>query len=244
VTPEQALCRRSARPLHRTRREVTLSANTERIRADFDRIATLPEPVHDPHPDVVLRLLGPVALAARVLDVGCGRGTLARRLVAAGAAVHGVDLSPVMIAEARRRCPEATFEVADVSTWSPPHPYDAVVSAHALHHLPTDAVQRMADWVRPGGRLVVYDLCTIQEAADAVFGIASMVLRTLGRRAAPVPAEVRAAWDAHMLHDRYFSVPQLRRMAPPGARVRRHLYWRASIVWDAPLSSAAASAPR
>jgi hypothetical protein len=49
-----------------------------------------------------------------------------------------------------------------------------------------------------------------------------------------VPAEVRAAWDAHMLQDRYWSVPQLRRMAPPDARIRRHLYGRASISWDAP----------
>jgi SAM-dependent methyltransferase len=48
----------------------------------------------------------------RIVDLGCGSGIWARALVDAGYQVHGVDLSPAMIALARRRVPEAEFQVA------------------------------------------------------------------------------------------------------------------------------------
>jgi SAM-dependent methyltransferase len=44
-----------------------------------------------------------------VVDLGCGSGVAARRLVRAGYDVLGVDPSPAMLALARRRAPRATF---------------------------------------------------------------------------------------------------------------------------------------
>src|ERR1700732_1480074 len=44
-----------------------------------------------------------VTAGTRVLDVGCGVGRWSRLLAARGAQVTGVDLSPTMIHEARRR---------------------------------------------------------------------------------------------------------------------------------------------
>lgn len=41
----------------------------------------------------------------RVLDLGCGPGLFATRLAAHGVRVHGIDLSAVSVAEARRRAP-------------------------------------------------------------------------------------------------------------------------------------------
>jgi SAM-dependent methyltransferase len=43
--------------------------------------------------------------AQRVLDVGCGAGTLARRLATVVPHVDGVDRSPEMVTEARRLAP-------------------------------------------------------------------------------------------------------------------------------------------
>jgi SAM-dependent methyltransferase len=49
---------------------------------------------------------------ALVVDLGCGSGIWARRLVDAGFQVHGLDLSAAMIALAQQRVPEGTFAVA------------------------------------------------------------------------------------------------------------------------------------
>jgi SAM-dependent methyltransferase len=57
--------------------------------------------------EVLARLDGP----ARIVDLGCGDGTKAALLSAAGHAVHGIDASPALIALARERAPDATFAV-------------------------------------------------------------------------------------------------------------------------------------
>ncbi len=69
----------------------------------------------------------------RVLDVGCGTGTLSAALAGRTDAVVGVDISPVMAEGARRRFPVETFPtvnfvVADAQTDPLPGPFDAVVS--------------------------------------------------------------------------------------------------------------------
>lgn len=47
----------------------------------------------------------------RVVEIGCGGGILARRLVDAGYSVFGIDASPAMVRLARSRVPEARFRV-------------------------------------------------------------------------------------------------------------------------------------
>ena len=47
----------------------------------------------------------------RIVDLGCGSGIWAKELVNSGYDVVGVDISPAMIEIARRRVPEATFQV-------------------------------------------------------------------------------------------------------------------------------------
>lgn len=69
----------------------------------------------------------------RVLDVGCGSGTLLAEAVSLGAQAVGVDISPVMVEGARSRVPEATVVVADAQTadlvdLAPAGGFDAVVS--------------------------------------------------------------------------------------------------------------------
>jgi hypothetical protein len=46
--------------------------------------------------------------------------------------------------------------------------------------------------------------------------------------------EARVAWDEHGRGDSYITISQVRRTCAkllPGARVRRHLLWRYSIIW-------------
>jgi SAM-dependent methyltransferase len=67
--------------------------------------------------DIASRLLAPHVVGRRVVEIGCGSGLLAERLLALGAASYqGYDLAEVAIRRARERAPrEARFDVAAVA---------------------------------------------------------------------------------------------------------------------------------
>jgi ubiquinone/menaquinone biosynthesis C-methylase UbiE len=98
----------------------------------------------------------------RVLDLGCGTGTFAFRLAAAGHEVVAVDPSPVMINNARRRSGSCAVEwiVGDVTSVQNRAPFDVVtMTGHAFQCLLTDydvqSTLRTARAVlRPGGRFM------------------------------------------------------------------------------------------
>ncbi|MDO8607855.1 MAG: methyltransferase domain-containing protein [Phaeospirillum sp.] len=62
--------------------------------------------------EALLGLAGPLP-GRRVLDIGCGDGTLSGRLVVAGANVTAIDADPDMIAAARTVTPGASFLIGD-----------------------------------------------------------------------------------------------------------------------------------
>lgn len=84
-----------------------------------------------------------------VLDVGCGTGTLGMMLeeaVGASGRVDGVDASPEMIAEAKKKASksgsESRFQVALIEAIPfEDDTFDFVTSTFMLHHLP-DGVKR------------------------------------------------------------------------------------------------------
>jgi len=104
------------------------------------------------------RLL-PASLAGlRILDLGCGLGYFAREVRARGAAsVLGVDLSQLMLEDARARTddPEIQYWQADLESFEPPREaFDLVISSLALHYIVDyrRLVERVAACLAPGGR--------------------------------------------------------------------------------------------
>ena len=97
---------------------------------------------------------------AKVLDLGCGAGVPATKLLAdRNFDVLGVDISAVQIERARQLVPRANFERADMVTWEhEPASFDAVVLLYALIHLPLEDQQgllaKIRLWLRPGGYLL------------------------------------------------------------------------------------------
>lgn len=97
-----------------------------------------------------------------VLDLGCGTGSLSLLALEAGHRVVGLDLSPAMVAEARRKCAghDGTFDVGDAADPGlEPGSVDALLARHLLWTLP-DPQAALARWVRlvrPGGRLVLVE---------------------------------------------------------------------------------------
>jgi ubiquinone/menaquinone biosynthesis C-methylase UbiE len=98
-----------------------------------------------------------------VLDVGCGTGTSLAEYAAQGCTVIGLDTSPAMIEQARRRLgPDA--DVRQVTGGALPVPdgcADLVVISLVLHSVPRpDALGLLAEAARalaPGGRILITD---------------------------------------------------------------------------------------
>lgn len=90
----------------------------------------------------------------RILDLGCGDGTLTVQIAARGASVVGVDASADMIAAARAKGVDARQERAEQLPFE--REFDAVFTNAVLHWVrDADAVARgVARALKPGGRFV------------------------------------------------------------------------------------------
>jgi trans-aconitate 2-methyltransferase len=77
----------------------------------------------------------PLDAPARVVDLGCGPGTVTAILQQRfpQAEVIGVDGSATMLEKARATVPQCGFEQADFFQWQPAEPLDLIYSNAALH---------------------------------------------------------------------------------------------------------------
>jgi SAM-dependent methyltransferase len=219
----------------------------ESIASDFDRIAQLPDDPWDHNRlylGVLLRELPP--RVGDALEVGCGAGELTARLAARAERVIAIDLSHEMLAAARARCAGlANVELvgADALEYRlAPASFDAIASVATLHHLPlAQMLARLRDALRPGGALLVLDVLDEHTPTGVALSALTLPLNVIGRlatsgRLRPTP-EARAAWQAHCATDRFPALAEVRAVAAeilPGARLRRHLFWRYSLVWRKP----------
>ena len=108
----------------------------------------------------------------RVLDVGCGTGSLtiaAARAAGPTGRVVGVEPSAEMIERARAKARRARRDVELVATAGealpfPDDAFDVVLLSLVLHQLPSDPLHRTMAEVRrvlaPGGRVLAVDLGT------------------------------------------------------------------------------------
>jgi SAM-dependent methyltransferase len=99
--------------------------------------------------------------AGRILEIGCGPGTIVRYLPPSE--YLGFDLSPSYIEQAKKRFPNANFVCERVSQFSlaKEQSFDVVLAFGIVHHL-EDAEARQLfqiahDALRPGGKLVTSD---------------------------------------------------------------------------------------
>jgi ubiquinone/menaquinone biosynthesis C-methylase UbiE len=105
---------------------------------------------------------------ARVLDIGCGTGTLAiaAKRACPGAEIVGIDPDPLALARARRKADRAGITVRFDQGFGHALPYadatfDHVFSSFMLHHLEPAAQRKLiaeaARVLRPDGRLQLVD---------------------------------------------------------------------------------------
>lgn len=223
------------------------SQTTETIRSDFDRIAALAGEGWDHNAHYHDYLLGQVpGRCADVLEIGCGAGEFSRLLARRAGRVVAVDLSPRMIRLARERSKPHTnveFVNADVMSYQlPDGQFDCVATLTTLHHLPAEAaLRKVRKALRPGGVFVCLDLYRRDGLRDLLQDCAAypaaVLLRLLKTGRPRPPRAVREAYAEHGKTDTYLTLSEVGRVCAevlPGARVKRHLFWRYSVVWKKP----------
>lgn len=119
--------------------------------------------------------------SARILDVCCGTGFLARLLSRRNYAVTGIDASPAMIAHARETAPDNEFHVADASDFQLPGSFDAAVSTfdslnHILGYDHLEAAFRNTAAVLKPGASFAFDVL-FEEAYRTRFGEGFAIVR-------------------------------------------------------------------
>ncbi|HUH96090.1 MAG TPA: corrinoid protein-associated methyltransferase CpaM [Anaerolineales bacterium] len=106
----------------------------------------------------------------RVLEIGCGTGSLTLRMAQRGAALTAIDASPGMLAEAEKKIKGADLaervslkymDAALIGERFPPASFDLIVSTLVFSELPLDdqrfVLEACSKLLAPGGRLLVAD---------------------------------------------------------------------------------------
>jgi ubiquinone/menaquinone biosynthesis C-methylase UbiE len=115
---------------------------------------------------------------ATVLDVGCGTGTLLRKMAnICSINGFGIDMAKNMIVEAKRKCPEMDIQISRCEkTPFEDNTFDVVTTCMAYHHFSDKKgfAKEMSRILKPGGRLYIVDPYfprIIRELINAVFNL-------------------------------------------------------------------------
>ncbi len=172
----------------------------------------------------------------RALDVGCGRGLLARELSERCAHVVALDPDSEALSHARGLGDahgRIEYILGDVIQYPfPIGSFDFIAAVATLHHLPLGAaLERFAELLRPRGVLAVIGLSRASDPVDYALG------------AVAVPAH----WVLNLLHgntdvgaplrdpkETFREIGRACSSILPGAELRRRLLFRYSLIWRKP----------
>jgi len=143
----------------------------------------------DPHP------------GERILDVGCGEGTLSRRIAERGATVLGIDNSPEMVAAARAKGVDALLLAAEDMQFF--GEFDAAFSNATLHWVldKEQAARAIFRALKAGGRFAGEmggegNIARLREALDEELVIRGYVPPAESANWYPSPEEFAAIYEA------------------------------------------------
>lgn len=172
-----------------------------------------------------------------VLDVGCGEGLLVERLAEVSQSVVGIDPDDQAIKQAVARTKTlANVELQRVGLMdlqADRASYDLIIFGAVLHHMELEsALQRSAQLLRPGGRVVAIGLSANKSIADhlwsAVLFIPVRLMSWLHHENRTVQVVMRPPKES--LNE----IVTTARKTLPGVRVRRAFYYRYVLAWEKP----------
>jgi len=175
----------------------------------------------------------------RALDVGCGLGLFALKLAERSEVVDALDVDSAVLAEALSLNPAPNifylkddFLVADL----PETDYDVIVSIATLHHMDIEAaLKKMKLLLRPSGKLLILGLYQEKTLIDYAYSIISVPLNVVYLKWHL--ASVTKPTTVVLTRPAQLPLNQIRKVADtiiPSFRLRRHLFWRYSLIWQKP----------
>jgi 2-polyprenyl-3-methyl-5-hydroxy-6-metoxy-1,4-benzoquinol methylase len=180
----------------------------------------------------------PLVLAAaprpcrRALDVGCGRGLLTAELAGVADHVTGIDLDGPALTHAPA-APNIEIVQGDVMTYPfEPASFDVIAAIAVLHHLPlAPALTRFQGLLAPGGVLAVIGLARQATMADFAMSATAYPVNQVLKR---MKGEVEVGAPISDPKQTFDEVRTACKTVLAGARLRRLLLFRYSLVWRKP----------
>ena len=126
----------------------------------FDRCAPTWDSGMIRNEEVIRRILDNAGVreGIDVLDVACGTGVLFPDYLSRGvSSLTGIDISPEMARIAREKFPQIPVLCGDVEEQPFSRQFDVIMIYNAFPHFPEPArlIGKLAEYVKPGGRLSV-----------------------------------------------------------------------------------------
>jgi len=173
------------------------------------------------------------------LDIGCGTGNLVVRLAGVLDQVTGLEPDPeASRIAAERSAADPRVRILPVGfDERPDGEWDLITMVAVLHHLPlVETLTAVRSMIKPGGRLVIVGLAR-ETRADALWSIISVLLNPLmGLVLHPRADGVMPAGMTAPARDPKETLDEIRDIAGrilPGVRIRRGLFFRYTLVWQA-----------
>jgi SAM-dependent methyltransferase len=173
----------------------------------------------------------------RALDVGCGTGTFARLLATRVAQVDAIDQSADMIFAARaHHTPSVSYLTADIRQVEfGAGTYDFISCIASIHHMPfAPTITQLRHALAPDGILAILGLSrpTLADHLLGSLAVAPNRVRLAAARRRPTSGPHLSPPVKHP----DMTLTEIRRAAAdllPGATIRRHLYFRYSLIYRA-----------
>ena len=173
----------------------------------------------------------------RILDVGCGDGSLAAFLNDGMRTIMGIDAEEDCIARARDAVdsPNVSFLCAKFEEYQSEELFDAVIFAASLHHMNMrEALNKAKGILSPGGRLLIVGLAASSTVTDHLLEL----FRVLPAKVLSALHRIRTAEELGTPASYNFPpMNEVRRTAHallPGAVIRYGLYYRYLLEWEKP----------
>jgi 2-polyprenyl-3-methyl-5-hydroxy-6-metoxy-1,4-benzoquinol methylase len=146
----------------------------------------------------------------KVLDVGCGTGSLSILLASLSFDVIGIDISPAMIALAQAKAAHSRhniqFQVMDAASLDfPSGHFDAIICRHLLWTLkqPVEVLERWAKLLSPTGCLILIEGYWYTGGGLHAEELAAMLLTSLKHMTITDLSDQPALWGSPVTDERY-----------------------------------------